>query len=185
MGMKVVKLKGLEQVTANLTREIKKIRTRGMAGLLKGAIIIRRDLDNALVSVLTDIGTLIVGQELNRSNVLAGIDIGDDFVRDEGDSYSGRALISTMIVMGDMTDSNVAAGVTAGAPDYIYGDGDDTPVANEQGIARISRLLVLGRISSTGLAGQSYAISGADGVDLIISEGRLFGGAPGVAVQEF
>ena len=158
-----------------------RLRVGGVLGMAH----IRRDLDNALVSVLTDIGTLIVGQELNRSDVLAGIDIGDDFTQDATDTYSGRALINTMVVLGDMTDSSVAAGVTAGAPDYIYGDGDDTPVGNEQGIARINRLIVLGRIGSTGLAGQSYAISGADGVDLIIGGGGMFTGAPGVAVQEF
>lgn len=58
MAYKMVKLQGLDTVMANLTSEIKKIRTRGMAGLIKGAIIIRRDMDKTEPLIPVDTGNL-------------------------------------------------------------------------------------------------------------------------------
>jgi len=148
---------------------------------------IKNDLDQALVSVLNEIGAIKIGQDLFRSTILGGIDIGDDFAYDTlpggDDTEWGNVFIHNITIRGDMIDSNIAAGVSARG-DY-YGDGDDEPTADDIGTARILKVVVKGEISSTGLPGESYAISAADGIDLILSGRRSFTGSAGVLRQEF
>jgi hypothetical protein len=148
---------------------------------------IKRDLDGGLISALNGIGSVKVGQDLNRSTIIAGIDIGADFTLDVApggdDTEWGNVVLEKVQIKGDMIDSSIAAGV--GAEGSYYGDGNDLPTANDVGTARIYQVIVKGEISSTSLPGESFAISAADGIDLIRSGRQLFTGAAGVAVQQF
>lgn len=49
---------GLEDVIRNLNKEIHKIKNRSMAGLIKAAIIIRRDMDKTPPLIPVDLGNL-------------------------------------------------------------------------------------------------------------------------------
>ncbi|MCP4709522.1 MAG: hypothetical protein GY869_12920 [Planctomycetes bacterium] len=148
---------------------------------------IKNDLDQALVSVLNEIGTIKIGQDLFRSTILGGIDIGDDFAYDTApggdDTEWGNVFVNNITINGDMIDSNIAAGVSSRGD--FYGDGDDEPTADDVGTARILKVVVKGEISSTGLPGESYAISAADGIDIILSGRKSFTGNAGVLRQEF
>jgi len=164
--------------------------TRNLTLRVSGALHnlqIKRDLDGGLISALNGIGTVKVGQDLNRSTIVAGIDIGADFTLDAApggdDTEWGDVVCEMVLVKGDMIDSSLAAGVNANGS--FYGDGNDTPTAGDIGTARIYKVIVKGEISSTNMLGESFAISAADGIDLIRSGRLLFTGAAGVAVQQF
>ncbi len=148
---------------------------------------VKRDLDGGLISALNGIGTVKVGQDLNRSTIVAGIDIGADFTLDAApggdDTEWGNVVLEMVLVKGDMIDSNIAAGVSPNGS--YYGDGNDEPTSDDIGTARIYKVMVKGEIGSTSLLGESFAISAADGIDLIRSGRQLFTGAAGVAVQQF
>ena len=148
---------------------------------------VKRDLDGALISALNGIGAIKVGQDLNRSTIVAGIDIGADFGLDVApggdDTEWGNVIIEKIQVKGDMIDSSIAAGVRAVGS--YYGDGNDVPTADDIGTARIYQVIVKGEICSTNMPGESFAISAADGIDLIRNGRQLFTGTAGVAVQQF
>lgn len=152
-----------------------------------GDLRIKKDMDNALISALNGIGTIQIRQDLNRSTIVGGIDIGPDLLLDVAaggdDAEWGNVVIDRILVRGDMLDTSIACGVSpVGA---YYGDGNDAPTANDVGTARIHQVVVNGQISSTNLPGETFAISAADGIDLIRSGRRTFTGAAGMAVQQF
>ena len=149
------------------------------------AMNVTQDLEDAIISVFNDIGTMSVGQDLNRSTIMAGIDIGNDFVQDDSDSEWGNLTISSVFVMGDMIDSSIAAGINAAAPNYMYGDGDDRPTADDVGTARIGRIFVAGEITANFIPNQRFAISAADGIDLVFAGGAVFTGTEQVLIQQF
>jgi len=183
----------LEDTRIGVTDDLLKLKaedTRNLTLRVSGALHtlqIKRDLDGGLISALNGIGTVKVGQDLNRSTIVAGIDIGADFTLDVApggdDTEWGNVVLEMVMVKGDMIDSSIAAGVNANGS--FYGDGNDTPTADDNGTARIYKVMVKGEISSTSLLGESFAISAADGIDLIRSGRELFTGAAGVAVQQF
>jgi hypothetical protein len=148
---------------------------------------IKRDMDEALISSLDGIEMIRVGQDLYRSTILGGLDIGPDFAMDtlpDGDDIEwGSVVIRHIKIGGDMIDSSIAAGISARGE--YYGDGNDEPTANDMGTARIHRVLVRGEIGSTNLPGESYAISAADGIDLVRSGRSIFEGTAGVLLQQF
>ena len=151
-----------------------------------GTVRMNRDLDSALVSVLKDVGQIRVGGDVNRSTVMAGVDVGEDFEIGTADDVEwGDLRLEKVTVRGDMIDTSIAAGVGTGEASYSYGDGDDVSTVNHIGTARIYRIVVRGEIGSSGVAGETYAISADDGIDLLRSRGKAFTGAPGVVVQEF
>lgn len=164
--------------------------TRNMTLRVSGvlhALQVKRDLDGGLVSALNGIGTVKVGQDLNCSTIVAGIDIGPDFMLDTApggdDTEWGNVAIELIKVKGDMIDSSIAAGVNANGT--FYGDGNDLPTADDIGTARIYKVVVKGEIGSTNMLGESFAISAADGIDWVQSGRSQFTGAAGVAVQQF
>ncbi len=53
-----IKLTGVEKVMANLNKEITKLKVKGMAGLIDGAIIIRRDMDTTPPLIPIDFANL-------------------------------------------------------------------------------------------------------------------------------
>lgn len=53
-----MRLKGVENVMRNLNREIKAIKGRSMAGLIRAAIFIRRDVDNTPPLIPVNTGNL-------------------------------------------------------------------------------------------------------------------------------
>lgn len=183
----------LEDTQIGVTDDILKLNvedTRNMTLRVSGSLHdlrVKRDLDGGLISALNGIGTVKVGQDMNCSTIVAGIDIGPDFLLDVApggdDTEWGNVVIETVIVKGDMIDSSIASGVKANGS--FYGDGDDEPTAGDVGTARIYKVIVKGEISSTSMLGESFAISAADGIDLIRSGRQLFTGAAGVAVQQF
>ena len=52
------RLKGMDQVNANLRREIARIKDRSMKGLINAAIVIRRDMDETPPLIPVDTGNL-------------------------------------------------------------------------------------------------------------------------------
>jgi len=52
------KVTGIKTVLSNLTKEIIKIRGRSMAGLVRGVIVIRRDMDRTPPLIPVDLGNL-------------------------------------------------------------------------------------------------------------------------------
>jgi len=183
----------LDNVRMSVTDDLVRLRAEDCLGLtlrVSGALHdleVRRDLEGAVISALNGIGTVQVGQDVNRSLLLAGIDIGADLTMDTGpggdDAEWGNVTIERVRVGGDLIDTSLAAGVNARGA--WFGDGDDEPTAGDTGTARILRLEVRGVIASSGLPGESYAISAADGVDMARSGGTAFTGVPGVVLQEF
>ncbi|MBN2377689.1 MAG: hypothetical protein JXD22_14930 [Sedimentisphaerales bacterium] len=160
--------------------------TLRVSGTLEN-LSIRQDMDDALISALNGIGTIRIGEELNGSLILGGIDIGANFTLEStggGDDFEwGNVTIEKITIGRDMIDSSIAAGVSPRGP--FYGDGDDEPTAGDIGTARINRIIVRGDIASTNLPGETYAISAADGIDLIRSGRRIFTGTADVLLQEF
>ncbi|KPK74596.1 MAG: hypothetical protein AMJ79_13665 [Phycisphaerae bacterium SM23_30] len=160
--------------------------TLRVGGTLNRAKIVR-DLDEALLAVLDGIGSVKVGQDLYRSTIVGGIDIGADFTLDPapgGDDIEwGNIEIKKVKIGGDMIDSSIAAGVSPRGP--FFGDGDDEPAADNTGTARIHRIIVKGDISSTNLPGESYAITAGDLIDLVRSNRLPFNGTAGVVLQLF
>lgn len=149
-----------------------------------GTIKIRRGLDSSLFSILGDVGIIHIGGDLNRSTIMGGVNIGDDFLLETFDDFhSGATIMKGVIIRGDMIDSSIAAGIRPNGP--FFGDGDDTSTNNHVGTARIRKIIVRGEISSTLLPGESYAISADDGIDRIRSRGQEFTGSEGVIIQEF
>ncbi len=146
---------------------------------------VNRDLRNADIAALVGIGRVMVMRDVNRTNIIAGIDFGDDLTRDPNDTVDGNADIDSIFVLGEMVDTSIAAGVDAAGPSYQYGDGDDFAVNNHTGTSRIYSLIVTGQIRSTQLAGETFALTADDGIDVLTSAGRRFTGAAGVIVQEF
>jgi hypothetical protein len=53
-----IKIKGLENVMANLNKEIKAIEGRTTVGLIEGSILIRRDMDKTSPKIPVDLGNL-------------------------------------------------------------------------------------------------------------------------------
>ena len=159
------------------------LRVSGTLGMLQ----VRRDLEEALVSSLNGIERVQVRQDLVRCTLVAGIDIGPDLTLDVapgGDDVEwGDVRIQDVSVGGDFIDSSVSAGVSPRG--LWFGDGDDSPTADDQGTSRIERMIVRGDVASSGLPGESYAITASDGVDFIRAGRSVFTGAPGVALQEF
>ena len=172
----------LNQLQANDSRGL----TLRVSGTLEN-LFIRQDMDDALISALNGIGTIRIGEELNGSLILGGIDIGANFILEStggGDDFEwGNVTIEKIMIGHDMIDSSIAAGVSPRGP--YYGDGNDEPTAGDIGTARINRILVRGDIASTNLPGETYAISAADGIDLIRSGRRIFTGTDDVLLQEF
>jgi len=172
----------LNRLQANDTRGL----TLRVSGTL-GNFTVRQDMEDAIISALNGIGTIRIGQELNGSLILGGIDIGANFTLEStggGDDFEwGNVTIENIIIGRDMIDSSIAAGVSPRGP--YFGDGNDEPTANDIGTSRINRILVRGNIASTNLPGESYAISAADGIDLIRSGRRVFTGTADVLLQEF
>jgi len=174
-------------VTGNIERlQVWDVRglTLRVGGVL-GDVQVRRDLEGALVAALGGIGRVQVGQDLIGSTLLGGIDIGEDFILDVlpggDDVESGDVRIDQVYVRGDMVDSSIAAGVR---PVGVYfGDGDDVAVAGDLGTAWIGRVMVSGEIGVTGQFGACYAITAADGMDMIRCQGGAFEGTADVAVQ--
>jgi hypothetical protein len=162
--------------------------TMRIGGSLRTAQV-ARDFQNALVSVLNDITTLKIGQDLNRATIIAGIDIGPDLtLGTDDDGEWGDLDISSVTVGGDMIDSSIAAGVKT-SPDNSdpwYGNGNDVRAYNDgTGTAHIKKITVKGEITTSFMPGESYAISADDGIDSIRAAGKEFTGVPGVAKQEF
>ena len=183
----------LEDTQIGVTDDLLKLQTEDSRNLtlrVSGRLHklqVKRDLDGGLISALNGIGVMKVGQDLNRSTIVAGIDIGADFALDVApggdDTEWGNVVIEKIQVKGDMIDSSIASGVRSEG--IYFGDGNDVPTADDIGTARIYQVIVKGEISSTNLPGESFAISAADGIDLIRSGRHLFTGAAGVAVQQF
>lgn len=158
--------------------------TLGVSGKL-GQFQIKNDLDRSTVFSLDTIDDVAIKGDMNRSTIVAGIDLGDDLTQAPGDQEWGNAWINGVQIGGDMIDSNISAGVNASAPNYQYGDGNDVAVDNHEGTSRILSIKVRGQIKSTQLPGETYAISADDGVDKITADGKPFTGVPGVDLQEF
>lgn len=57
-GKTGIYMEGLNEVLSNLNKEAEKIKTRSMAGLIKGAIVIMNDTDNTSPIVPVDLGNL-------------------------------------------------------------------------------------------------------------------------------
>lgn len=51
-------LEGLDAVIANLNREVSKIKGRSLKGLIRAAIVVRRDMDKTPPLIPIDIGNL-------------------------------------------------------------------------------------------------------------------------------
>ncbi|MCH9022180.1 MAG: hypothetical protein IID32_05405, partial [Planctomycetes bacterium] len=147
------------------------------------SLIVKRSLENSLISVLSNIGSIKIGKNLNRTNLIGGINIGEDFLLATNDDIlSGSVIIHSVFVRGDMIDSSITAGIN---PNGLYfGDGDDTAINDHLGTARINRIIIKGDITSTLQPGESYAISADDGIELIRSRNKVFNGAPGVTVSK-
>lgn len=56
--MAKVRILGIEKVLANLTKEVKKIEGRTLAGLIQGAAIVRADMDKTPPLIPIDTGNL-------------------------------------------------------------------------------------------------------------------------------
>ena len=180
----------LNNTRIGVTADIKKLRandTRNLTLRVGGSLErfqVRRDVDQALISVLNDIDTIKFGGDMNCATIMAGIDIGVDLIRGTADDAEwGDVNITAILIRGDMIDSSIAAGVNAN--DAYYGNGDDFSTSSHIGTARINRILVNGEITSTSMPGESFALTADDGIDLIRSLGQPFTGIPGVVVQEW
>jgi hypothetical protein len=156
------------------------LRVQGSTGTIK----VQRSLDSALFSILHDVGNIFVGGDLNRTTIMGGIDIGEDFLLDTADDAQwGDLFMLGLMVKGDMIDSSISAGISPNG--LFFGDGNDTSTMNHIGTARILKVIVRGEILSTQLPGESYAISADDGINRIKSQGQEFLGSDGVIIQEF
>lgn len=173
-------------VTANITMT-RMGDSRGLTlqvGGSSGPIKVARSLDNAIISVLKDIGMIKIGGDLNRSLIMGGYNIGNDFALATADDTEwGHLDLQGVIVKGDMIDSSISAGIRPNG--LFFGDGDDTATVNHVGSARILKVNVRGQIGSTSIPGEMYAISADDGIERILSHGKEFTGNDGVIVQEF
>ncbi len=148
------------------------------------SVSIKQGMDTSLISVLNDIDTIKIGADVYRSGFLAGLDVGEDFLPyTADDSFWGDLSINQITINGDMTDSGISAGVHPTI--FYYGDGDDAPTNNNIGTAIIKKVTVKGEISSSSLPGETYAITAADGIEMILSQGNIFSGTDGVVVQSF
>ena len=148
------------------------------------SVYVRRDVERAQISSFRGIGIIKVGQDINRSTVMSGLDIGADMLFGTADDAEwGDVRIERVIIGGDMIDSSLAAGMN---PQGAYfGDGNDTSNNGDLGTARIERVLVRGGITSSGIAGETFAIIASDGIGGVRSYGLPFTGNEDVLLQVF
>jgi hypothetical protein len=172
-----------------ITERIDKLQARQVSGLTLrvsetlGRFFVKEDVSASTISVFNRIDMIKIGGDLNRSNIIGGVDIGEDFTHNTvDDTDTGEIWIDKIMIRKDMSDSSISAGIKANG--NFFGDGDDTRTGDDgRGTARIHKVLVRGEISSSGVMGESYAIIAEDGIDILRSEGRAFTGAPGVIVE--
>ncbi len=137
-----------------------------------------------MISVLNGIGQISVGQDVNRSQIMGGVDIGDDLIyRTADDDEWGDVIIEKVTIKGDMVDSSLIAGIWDNG--NYYGNGDDAATSNHIGTARIYDVRVKGEIYSTLMPGETYAIGADDGIDRVRDTNGTFGGVAGVALLEY
>jgi hypothetical protein len=163
--------------------------TLRVGGSIK-SVQVAPDFQNGLISVLNDITNVKIGQDLDRTTIMAGIDIGSDYTLGTADDGEwGNLDIGSVTIGGDMIDSSIAAGVKTSADntDPWYGNGDDVRAYKDgaAGTAHINKISVKGEIYSTLMPGEFYAITADDGIASIRSAGKEFSGVPGVVKQEF
>ncbi len=172
-----------------VSKRLNKMQAREISGLTLrisetlGSLQVKEDVTGSVLSVFTRIDKVVIGGDLNRSLILGGVDIGEDFLHNTADDTdTGETWIDTVLIGKDMTDTSIVAGIKANG-DY-FGDGDDTRTGEDgKGTARIHKINVKGEISSSGVSGEYYAIIAEDGIDFLRSEGKPFTGAPGVLVD--
>ncbi len=173
----------------DIGQRVGKLQAREVSGLTLrvsetlGSFLVKEDVTGSMLSVFSRLDKVKIGGDLHRSLILGGVDIGPDWLHNTADDTdTGEIWIDQVSVGKDMTDTSIVAGIKANGE--YFGDGDDTRTGQDgKGTARIHKINVKGQISSSGVAGESYAIMAEDGIDWLRSGGKPFTGAPGVLVD--
>ena len=144
-----------------------------------GIFSTRGSLDNAIISVLNNINTIKVGKNLQQTVIVAGINIGEDYLLNSADDQLGRGdlLIKKVIIGNNLVNSSIAVGILS--KNGYFGDALDTRFIDDQGDEirakqEIRLIKVGGTISTTGISGESYALVAEDGIDKITSKGKIY-----------
>jgi hypothetical protein len=144
-----------------------------------GIFSTRGSLDNTIISVLNNINTIKVGKNLQQTVIVAGINIGEDYLLNSEDDQLGRGdlLIKKVIIGNNLVNSSIAVGILS--KNGYFGDALDTRFIDDQGNEirakqEIRLIKVGGTISTTGISGESYALVAEDGIDKITSKGKIY-----------
>jgi hypothetical protein len=133
-----------------------------------------RSISNSLFSA-GSIGNVTTSQNLSGSRLLAGYDIGTDYViGTSGDGTFGGAKgnIGAVTVGGRMSGSSIAAGVAPGG-ELQFGDGDDSVLVSSSLEGAIKSLTVKGAlIGSADIAGEHFGIVAHKTIGSILVGGK-------------
>lgn len=130
-------LTGVENVMRNLNREIKKLRGRSMAGLIKGAIIIVRDMDKTPPLIPVDLGNLRASRFIVSALGNKGVSTSGFKGKDKGEMKAQHSSVTSKLQtkVSGSPEPLVAFGLSANYAAAVE-ENKDPKVWNREGSGR-------------------------------------------------
>lgn len=144
----MAKLKGLGKVLANLNKEVKKIEGRSLKGLIRGGILIRRDMEETAPIIPVDLGNLRASWFVVTST--GGVPTG------RGREFKGEKASELISGHSKAISENKSLAKQSGMPGIVMGFSANYATAVHENVGANFRQPTKGKRAKAGGAGPKF-----------------------------